>query len=130
MIDVNSFDIDYSYNNEFLEPREDGSVRVDIVPTRELEREFDKQRMERGYKPLFMRELPESELDLDGWYEMSVIIREREAVEVIATVENTDDDDSNVYSIPITEWEELIAERLEDELKHGFGVDLEGNYVH
>lgn len=74
--------------------------QVDITQTVEFDREFDKLRAARGFKPFFA-DLPEDQLDLDGWYEMTLIIEDKVATKIIAYATCSNDDDTEPYEIPL-----------------------------
>jgi len=81
---------------------DEGALMKDVYigQTAELEMEFDKLRAARGFKPFFA-DLPEDQLDLDGWYEMMLIIEDKVATKIIAYATNSNDDDTEPYEIPL-----------------------------
>lgn len=76
------------------------AIDVDIMQTVEFDREFDKLRAARGFKPFFA-DLPKDQLDLDGWYEMMIVIEDKVATKIIAYATNSNDDDDEPYEIPL-----------------------------
>ena len=76
------------------------AIDVDIMQTVEFDMEFDKLRAARGFKPFFA-DLPKDQLDLDGWYEMMIVIEDKVATKIIAYATNSNDDDDEPYEIPL-----------------------------
>lgn len=73
---------------------------VHLGMTGEFEREFDKLRAARGFKPFFA-DLPEDQLNPDGWYDVMLIIEDKVATKIIAYAMNSNDDDTEPYEIPL-----------------------------
>ena len=90
---------DDEYTRQSLETAvRDGAI--DIEPTGTLEKELDKLRATRGYKPFFA-DLPKDQLDLDGWYNTTLIIEGEAATKIIAYATYSNDDDREPYEIPL-----------------------------
>lgn len=88
----------YLYRGGLMEDIIEGHVNIGM--TAELEREFDKMRAARGFKPFFA-DLPEDQLDPNGWYEVMLIIEDKVATKIIAYAMNSNDDDTEPYEIPL-----------------------------
>ena len=88
----------YLYRGGLMEDIIEGHVNIGM--TADLEREFDKMRAARGFKPFFA-DLPEDQLDPNGWYEAMLIIEDKVATKIIAYAMNSNDDDTEPYEIPL-----------------------------
>lgn len=93
----------YLYENSLMSAISEGYVYIE--PTGILEKELDKMRAARGYKPFFAG-LPKDQIGLDawcldGWYTTILIIEGEVATKIIAYATHSNDDDREPYEIPL-----------------------------
>lgn len=80
----------------------DGEINVSIDPTCTFDGIIDSIRKEEGWLPLFGND---EEHDNDGWYDYDVAITRWEAIRIEATLGYSQEHDTNVYEIPLTDMQ-------------------------
>lgn len=92
-------------------------ISIPIVDTSEINEMIDRERVKNGKCPFFT-DVDGFDMDMDGWYEIRLILNREtcEPVELEAWTENGNDPDENVYHIEIDDKEEVM-ECLMAELK-------------